>query len=526
MNQDSAARNDGVKQRILDRSDIAQVIGEVTTLEKKFGHFIALCPFHQEKTPSFHVFSDHYHCFGCSAHGDIISFIQNHYGLGFRKSLQWLADKFNVDAPELVSPQFSKQQKIQERLNKAMTQADLLFKENLHSAKGELARSTLIKRGFSEDKIREFGFGYADPEFTSLTQTLQKQGFSIDELNRCSLVTHLPNKTIDFFRHRLIVPIRNRQGKLLGFGGRALKEDEPQKYKNSRYDKRANLFGLDRAHESIRRKSRAIVVEGYFDALQCWQNGLTEAVACQGTAVTREHLKQLSLITKTAYLLFDGDQAGRSASLKLLELAFEFPDIRLMVARLPDGEDPDSFITNHGPERLEELLSQSVEIVQAGVEARLREAHASSLPQLIDKTIGPWIKSIPDQLSRSVLIQKSAERLGIQYQEMQSLIQNSGGQPKLPAAEQARDKPSQSTDFISLSVIQKEILCHLFCARHSEVSAALLQEIQSQVTFPPPWDLVLSKLAETLSVDSDTPPRLLPRWKIPTTSRFETYSKN
>ena len=301
-----------LKQQILAKTPLDQLIGEQVTLQSRAGKKMGCCPFHAEKTPSFYLYDDHYHCFGCGAHGDAISYVRHAQGLGFIESLKWLANRCGVDTSELDrSKKDMHRWQESARKTRVLAEAQQYFTRCLREPQGAEARAYLEKRGFPETFWDVNGFGYSPDSGDALISHLKGLGYSMSEMEDVSLANSFRGRSFDFFRHRVMVPIRDVQGRLIAFGGRALSNDQQQKYKNSRYDKGSVLFGLDHARKIARSRQRAIVVEGYLDALKMRMSGFPETVACQGTALTPEHLRSLRSATSEVVLLFDGDKAGQ-----------------------------------------------------------------------------------------------------------------------------------------------------------------------------------------------------------------------
>ena len=416
------ANIDTLKTRILAKVPLDALIGEYVRFEKRAGRNTACCPFHAEKTPSFYLYDDHYHCFGCGAHGDAISFAQHQQGLGFIEALKWLGNKYSIETSELErSNKNFKEWKNSAKKSQILLHAQEYFVKNFLSKLGEESRNYLKRRGFSEELLAETGFGYAPDRSQDLVHHLAKSGYSIKDLEEVSLASVFQGRAYDFFRHRITVPIRDVQGRIIAFGGRALGQ-QPQKYKNSRYDKGLILFGLDQARKAMRATGRGIVVEGYFDALKMHQFGFNECVACQGTALTVEHLRSLKSAASEIYLLFDGDQAGRQASLKLVEQSLGFPELRFKVALLPENEDPDSFLTSSGPKELEKLLRESRNLIDFAIQDKIKHSHGAALPSLINRQFVPWLSQIKDRVERSFLAEKIANLTGIDPEVIKAAI--------------------------------------------------------------------------------------------------------
>ena len=402
-----------LKEKILAANPIENIIGEVVELKRNGPRRLGCCPFHEEKTPSFYVFDDHYHCFGCGAHGDTIEFVKNHYGLGFIDTLKWLANKGGVDASELDRGRDRGKWQQEKRIRALTQSAHDYFIENLQGPAGNQARDYLSSRGFDEDQIKKYQFGLALNQPNALVKVLTAQGYKEDEIFQASLCNRSKNGMgFDFFQNRLMVPIFNHHGTLIAFGGRTL-GDDPQKYKNSRYDKKLLLYGLSQSRDAIRKQGYAVVVEGYMDTLSLWANGIPNAVACQGTALTREHLEHLDRCTNRVVLLFDGDAAGRKASLKVVDLALKLSDLQIDVASLPDGQDPDTFIRSEGLDSLQNIIEKSEGLLSYAIKSQLEGVEGANIPVMVRKNLLPWVRSQRDPITRSYLCSVISQSSGI-----------------------------------------------------------------------------------------------------------------
>ncbi|MCB9228128.1 MAG: DNA primase [Deltaproteobacteria bacterium] len=494
-----------IKSLILSQAPLDQLIGEHVRLQNRGGRRMGCCPFHAEKTPSFYLYDDHYHCFGCGAHGDAISWVRHSQGLGFVDSLRWLAEKYGLDASGLDKEQQGLGVwKEAARKTKILAEAQEFFQLCLHRESGQLARDYLISRGFSEETWKLNGFGYSPDAPDSLVRRLSQLGYDIAEMEAASLANRFRNRSFDFFRHRLMIPIRDAQGRLLAFGGRAL-GDQQQKYKNSRYDKGSVLFGLDHARKFSNAHQRIIVVEGYLDALKMRMSGFPETVACQGTALTREHLRALPPTTPEVILLFDGDQAGQKASLKTVEQALDFPGMAFRVAILPAGEDPDSFLKKNPPDQMETLLASAEALLAWSIRKQLDGADSGAVPALINREIIPWLLRISDPVNRSYLEDQVASLSGVPVSVIREAI--SGRKPLIrkenyPEIPQAATEPSLQTEAkpASLSPLAFEFCGHVFYTDPSDVSVPeLIDQIRLQhLEEDPLWLSLLEEFSESL----------------------------
>ena len=510
------ASTDELKRKLLSHLSIYEIIGEVVELKERSGLRVGLCPFHEESSPSFTVYSDHFFCFGCRESGDAITFIRKTQGIGFIEALKYLAPKAGIDPAAFDGNRQSAQKKAEEsRLYQIMVTAQEIFVKNLMSEAGRSTIEYLNKRGFSNESIKEFGFGYSLNEPTGLINELTKRNISLKEIEACSLgATSAKNgKLYDFYRNRLTIPIRDIYGRLIAFGGRAL-DDYPPKYKNSRdsvlFDKSSTLFGFDTAKEFIRKSSPAIVVEGYMDVLQLWQYGFKGSMACMGTALKTQHLKHISNISSKLILLFDGDTAGQKASLSTVSASLQVPNLEIKVAQLPDGEDPDSFVSKHGADELKSLIESAVPLLDFAITRKLQETSDVGVPQLLKTEIIPWLNKVPDRLSLAMLVNRISKLTGIgrelieqeirfsQSQQNSSEIPNIDVEPKRAPPPPPPQRPAVKP----LSRIELELMGHLyFCEPGMVDHDKLLELFNNELDLDPVWQNLAAELLEMLSLD-------------------------
>lgn len=476
-----------IKTYILQNIQLEKVVGEFVSLEKQSGKLTACCPFHEEKTPSFFIFDHHYHCFGCKAHGDVISFVRERQGLGFIESLKWLCDKFGIQSDSLYRSSNERTEwKKAISYNRIFSMSQDYFAANLQKDIGAHARIYLEKRGFSKEQIEEFHFGYAHSATSSLMHFLKSQGISDEKIAACSLGNNYDGKEYDFFRNRITIPIRDSFGRIIAFGGRTLADsDNIQKYKNSRYDKSSVLFGLHEARDEIRKQARAIVVEGYLDAIKLWSCGLREVVACQGTSLSKQHLSLLKNQTSKIYLLFDGDKAGRQAILRVFRETLEFSGLSFNAVVLPDGEDPDSFVTEHGAECLQQLLEESKSLLEYAVLQRMQKTADQDVPQVIREEFIPWLSHLKDPIKKAYLIDKISLYSGVSKdlleREFGAEVQNKKNTVAAPSTLEEYLEPPQHT---------KDLAGHLYYADPTEVDYKTIREFcQNNLSLSAEWSL-------------------------------------
>ncbi|HKC22972.1 MAG TPA: DNA primase [Gaiellaceae bacterium] len=326
-------------------ADIVAVIGGRTQLRKSGPRYVARCPFHEERTPSFSVnpVEGFYYCFGCGAKGDVITFVRETEQLDFAGAVEWLADRFNVQIEyDETTPQQDARRRRRERLFELLDAAATFYQRHLwDSQAGSRARDYLAGRGLQEEVCREYRLGLALGG-NRLTRKALERGFTREELTAAGLVNRRGN---DYFSERLLFPLADARGRVLGFQARKLREDDPlrAKYVNSPegelFRKGDLLYGLDRARAPIAKQERAVVVEGNTDVLALHQAGLEPVVASMGTALTERQLKELGRLTTRLWLCFDGDAAGEAATLRGMELAAA-QGLEVHVVALPPGFDP------------------------------------------------------------------------------------------------------------------------------------------------------------------------------------------
>ena len=502
---------DDAKRRILTKVPLDELIGEAVALTRRGARLSGLCPFHAEKSPSFYVFSDHYYCFGCHVHGDAISFVRQTKEMSFMDSLRYLARKYNIEAPELEeSAKYVQRRGEHAVMSQIMVAAQDFFVTELHSPRGQAARDYLRDRGFTDENIRLFGFGLTPEEGYGLVRHLRALRFRDEDVLRVAMgvISTNTGKLYDFFRNRIMIPIRDSSGRVIAFGGRTTVED-PAKYKNSAatplFDKSSVLFGLDRARESIKERRRAILVEGYMDALCLWQEGFPETIACMGTAFTARQMKQLISQAKCPelVLLFDGDRAGSSATLEAIEVALEVPEIRVRAARLSGGDDPDTFVRKNGADALRELLDRAADLMDVVIASRLDGIAPTAVPAMVSDEFIPWLLRISDRVKQGFLVTKIASVTGVSVQVIESQLRSMRVRPV--GAEQRRDFKPVADDVVhllptrSLTPIEVGFIGHLYHAQAGEIDVAEATNFaERELTLEPLWESFVKALLAIL----------------------------
>ena len=434
-------------ERVKDSADIVEIVSAYTELRRAGERYVGLCPFHDERTPSFSVDSREklYYCFGCEAGGDVFRFVQEKEGLGFPEAVEALADRYGVEVErDSEDPRAEEARKRRARLGDVLERTAQFYAQYLwDSAEARKAREYLAGREFGEEVLREFGVGYAPSAWDQVLTRGQRAGYSVAELQAAGLVQKgQKGGHYDRFRARIVFPVRDARGRVQGFGARALRPETKPKYLNSPegelYKKSATLYGIDRARGPIAKAQRAVVVEGYTDVLAAHQAEIREAVAVMGTAITPEQLQQLSRYTEEVVLALDADRAGRAAMLRAQRVAGS-KKLRLRVASMPAGEDPADMLEGGDGERVRRLIAEAVELPEFHVRVALDEADLASpagRDRALDEVV-PVLAAMGESISRDELARVVADRLNADPDLVMRRLRGqaeSGGRTRRPAA--------------------------------------------------------------------------------------------
>ncbi len=400
-------------EEVLNSVDIIEVLSDYVSLKKSGSNYKALCPFHRERTPSFTVSpkKQMFYCFGCQAGGNVFTFLMKHENMTFTETVKALAEKAGIELPEADRGEEAKTSSL---LNLNGFAADYFHRCLVSEKVGERARRYLSQRKIEKDIIDRFHLGYA-PSGDGLMEEIKKNNFPEGILRESGLLTQ--NKRRIFFRDRVILPIFNPRGKVIGFGARVLDNSLP-KYINSPetpvYHKSGNLYGLKFARESIRSQGKAIIVEGYFDMIRAFQCGVKNVVASLGTALAESQANLLRRYTKEVVMIYDSDTAGVEATLRGLDLFVE-NGFRVFIVALPSGEDPDSFLLKRGKEvfvrgigKAKNLLDYKLEILTSRYNPLTVEGRVEIVNEML-----PTISKIGHAVERSEYIKGLAQCLSI-----------------------------------------------------------------------------------------------------------------
>jgi DNA primase len=446
-------------QRFVDdlkqQADIVTVIQDYVSLRKTGATYKGLCPFHGEKTPSFHVNRDKgfFHCFGCGVGGDVFKFLELHEKIGFPEAVKQLAQRFGMPLPELEQ---SDEQRAgaqeRETLLKIHESAAAWFTAQLATPAAARVRALVANRGVSADTAAAIGLGWAPSQREALRSAMQAQGFSLPMLLRAGLLVQRDDgSVIERFRNRLMIPICRDTGAVIAFGGRALEADQQPKYLNSPetpiYSKSRTLYGLNLSKAAIRQGGFAVLVEGYFDFAQLFQAGVQPVVASCGTALTPQQAQQLRRFTGKVVLSFDPDAAGQAAATKSCEMLVA-EGFEVNVATLPAGDDPDTFVRKHGREAYGERLRRSQPYLEymldrtaGGFNLRASDGRAA----FVDAAL-PILDRIPDRTRQELFVKEVAARAGVSEDAIW---------PRAKKAVTARAPTPSSSQLASLNQVTK-----------------------------------------------------------------------
>lgn len=439
-----------ILDEIRDRTDIVDLIGSYVTLKRAGASYKGLCPFHREKTPSFHVHPARqvFHCFGCGAGGDVFKFVMLHENVDFMDAVRLLAQRAGI------SLQFTDAERSEE------ARKDLLYKVHeevarfyheilLRHPSAESARAYLAQRQLGPDVVERFGLGYAPGGFDVMERFAEKRGFSLDQLEAAGLLAkNEDGRRYDRFRERLMFPIRDLSGRVIAFSGRILaKDDRTAKYLNSPetplFRKSRTLFAMDLARAAIIEQRLCLLCEGQIDVIRCHMAGFTHAVAALGTALTEEHAAVIKRHADQVVLVMDADTAGQNSALRSAEI-FLGADLNVEIAGLPVGEDPDSLILKHGAEAMRAVLGKTRSVVDFHVDvlAAREDISTDTGARRVARAVLETVRRSSSEVQRRQMLHDLSSRLSIpEHVLREELRRIAPGRRDAPAAESSTAQP-------------------------------------------------------------------------------------
>ncbi len=442
-------------------ADIVEIISGYVALKKRGRNFMGLCPFHSEKTPSFSVSPDRqiFHCFGCGKGGNVFTFLMEHDKISFVEAVKSLADRYGIALPRYEKKEDTRT----ERMLYAQSVAARYFQDNLKNRKfrDRIEKYLYQQRGLTPETVENFQIGLALDDWHGFEQYARKKDFKPEELLEAGLVikSDKTGEYYDRFRLRLMIPIYNLGGKIIGFGGRTLKKGETVKYMNSPetpiYNKSFILYGMNFSKNAIRESGAVVLVEGYFDFLSLFQAGIQNVVAVSGTAFTSQQARLLGRFAQKAYLFFDADSAGRNAALRSVEYFFN-AGIDPLIVNPPPGHDPDTYVREYGAEGVQQLLSEGISYIAFRFDKVDSSALTSREKEQVVKEVRSLAGKIDDPLRREIFIASAAEKLKLSAAAFQPDTSKTKSVEQVP--ERTRSINVLESEFLSMFVTRPQLI--------------------------------------------------------------------
>lgn len=442
--------NPGTIQNIFETARVEEVVGDFVTLKKRGANYLGLCPFHNEKTPSFSVSPSKgiYKCFGCGKSGNVVGFVMEHEHYSYPEALRYLAKRYGIEIEEEeITPEIQQQLDEKESMLALNTFINEYFIDNINNnSEGKaIGLSYLKERGFRDSVIQKFELGYAIDNWEVYSKHALKNGYKKEVLINTGLSIEKDDKLLDRFRGRIIFPIHNLTGRVIGFGGRILSSEKSKaKYLNSPesdiYNKSKVLYGIFFARNAIVKQDNCFLVEGYTDVISMHQAGIENVVASSGTSLTVDQIRLISRYTKNITILYDGDAAGLKASFRGIDLVLE-QGLNVKIVLFPEGEDPDSYVRKHTTSETEKLIIDSaVDFIKFKTDLLKKETENDPAGRAsLIKDIVATIAKIPDGISRSVYIKECSILLDVREQtlitELNKNLRQKYQQKNYPAAD-------------------------------------------------------------------------------------------
>ena len=503
-------------ERVKSAVDIVEVIGRRVELRQSGKNYVGLCPFHNEKTPSFSVNPERqfYHCFGCQTGGNVINFLMETEHLSFPEAVVRLAEEKGIPVPA-VSRAEQEKEALRDQLRAANELAARYYYRNLRSPAGEGAWAYLQGRGIDETLARDFYLGYASDAWDGLVRFLEHEGFDLEVANRAGLVSEGKRGYMDRFRGRLMFPICDHLGRFIGFGGRSTREGQP-KYLNTGqtevFNKSYVLYGLNWSKDEIKAQDQVIIVEGYTDLISLFAVGQKNVVASLGTAFTAAHGKLLQRFCSTAIIAFDGDSAGQRATLRGMEVLHE-ADLQVRVAVLEAGQDPDSFARTYGSTKVKEWLNSAqpfreyqIDRIISQHDVETREGKLAASTELVT-----LLAQLTSAVERDEYIHYAAERLGVREDSLAaevgrrlgiagvSRVQNRRNHRRGTKRRRALEQPMEAGEDLREREVLRYLLQEPDLLREVQARGVTAQDFQD-----PDYRHVFISLSESISDERGT----------------------
>lgn len=488
---------------------IEEVVGDFVTLRKRGVNMIGLCPFHNEKTPSFTVSPAKgiFKCFGCGKAGSGVSFVMEHEHFSYPEALRYLANKYQIEIEEEEqTAEMQEQMSEREALFNLNQFALEFFEKTLHDTKEgkAIALSYLKERGVRDDIIRKFKLGYSPRQWDAFTEHARQQGYKMEALVKSGMTLQKEERSFDRFHARVIFPIHSVSGKVIGFGGRILTSEKNRpKYVNSPesevYNKSKSLYGIYFARNAITLKDNCYLVEGYTDVISLHQAGIENVVASSGTSLTHDQIRMILRYTKQVTILYDGDPAGVKASFRGIDMIVE-EGMDVKIVLFPDGEDPDSYARNHHPDEVEAFITRHADnFILFKTRLLLEETKGDPIRKAgLIKEIVNTIGLIPDGISRTLYIKECSALMNVPEQvlmnEVRKILRNRI-KKQLPGVEKPEDigwqedttAPSQEElDLISDDFQERELIRQLLLYGREPLTLQRKDEEGNEVPFSMP----------------------------------------
>lgn len=493
-----------IDERFLDelnaRCDIVDIVSRYVSLKKKGSNYFGLCPFHNEKTPSFSVAPDKqmFYCFGCGKGGGPVRFIMDAEGLDFTDAVRFLAKEYHMEVPETGSSPQTRH--LRERTLQALTEAARFFYAQLYSPQGVQALEYFQKRRLSRKTMNNFGLGYAPDSFHALLDAMTQKGFTKEELEAAGLITRSPNGTyFDKFRNRVMFPIIDIRGDVIAFGGRVMDDSKP-KYLNSPetivFNKRRNLFAMNRAKKT--KSEYFLLAEGYMDVIALHQAGFDSAVASLGTSLTEEQARLLSRHTKTVIVCYDADTAGQSAAQRAIDI-LKKTGIRVKILKIPGAKDPDEFIKAKGPDAFRKLIEQSDNDVRYRIEAAKDKYDFTEDDQriLFLREAAGIIALLDSEVEQDVYTTSTAKLAGVTPEAFRQEVK----QAKIRLRTQAKRKMHREVRTPAQAIQPKDRTMHFENVRSARAEEGILSLLFSDTS-------LMEQMRQVLTPDDFSSPEL------------------